>query len=114
MKEPEVPDSSFISHDRRHGAAGASREGRRHERVREKPGQGNQTEQQGDKPAFGQLDKDEGQQGQQEFSQKGEPIEGQDGQKGEQVDQGQQEQAQTNEDELTGTAEEKGQGDQQR
>ena len=75
---------------------------------------GTQTEQQGDKPAFGQLDKEQGQQGQQEFSQKGEPIEGQDGQKGEQIDQGQQEQGQAKQDELTGTGEEKGQDDQQR
>ena len=75
---------------------------------------GTQTEQQGDKPAFGQLDKGEGQQGQQEFGQKGEPIEGQDGQKGEQIDQGQQEQGQARQDELAGTGEETGEDDQQR
>ena len=40
-------------------------------------GQQDQTGQQGGKPAFGQFDKDEaqGQQGQQEFGQKGEELE---------------------------------------
>ena len=38
-------------------------------------GQQDQTGQQGGKPAFGQLDKEQGQQSQQEFGQKGEELE---------------------------------------
>ena len=52
-----------------------------------------ETGQQGEKPAFGQLDKEQGQQGQQEFGQKGEQLEtGQQefGQKGEPIDKAEQ------------------------
>jgi len=74
--------------------------------------QGKSTGQQSDKPAFGQLDKEQGQQGGQEFNQKGEEID--------QTGQQEQGEGKQQQDELAETDQQgeiktdQGQGDQQR